>query len=272
MWGHEFAFGSTVYLTESRQYHAATMASLIYSTKKEDSNTQPGTQLQFEGGAGGDFLKGGLTLGLSYYAAFKLSDDEIVTLCDYRAAMRRSRRRFEPVPTQFAPRGPAVTECPRSPDTRGGVFDYFWRSRDLTFGRHLEMVAKSLPARGKPIGVFVHGHSRLPDRSQSGANMISGGLLKIPMEGFSPVRRALTPIVINDGAWQRTITPVQLERLAADRGVPERELFSVLQPEDLAPCYSFVEIDLAAGAPVPATKYWRQSTAGDWSIAATCGR
>jgi len=77
MWGHEFAFGSTVYLTESRQYHAATMASLIYSTKKEDSNTQPGTQLQFEGGAGGDFLKGGLTLGLSYYAAFKLSDDEI---------------------------------------------------------------------------------------------------------------------------------------------------------------------------------------------------
>ena len=202
----------------------------------------------------------------------QLSDDEIVTLCDYRAAMRRSRRRFEPVPTQFAPRGPAVTECPRSPDTRGGVFDYFWRSRDLTFGRHLEMVAKSLPARGKPIGVFVHGHSQLPDRSQSGANMISGGLLKIPMEGFSPVRRALTPIVINDGAWQRTITPVQLERLAADRGVPERELFSVLQPEDLAPCYSFVEIDLAAGAPVPATKYWRQSAAGDWSIAATCGR
>ena len=30
-----------------------------------------------EGGVGGDFLKGGLTLGLSYYAAFKLSDDEI---------------------------------------------------------------------------------------------------------------------------------------------------------------------------------------------------
>jgi hypothetical protein len=77
MWGHEFGFGTTVYLNEARQYHAATMATLIYSTKKEDSNTQPGSQLQFEGGAGGDFLKGGLTLGLAYYAAFKLNDDEI---------------------------------------------------------------------------------------------------------------------------------------------------------------------------------------------------
>ena len=77
MWGHEFGFGTTLYLNEARQYHAATMATLIYSTKKEDSNTQPGTQLQFEGGAGGDFLKGGLTFGLAYYAAFKLSDDTI---------------------------------------------------------------------------------------------------------------------------------------------------------------------------------------------------
>src|SRR5207247_9163347 len=46
----------------------------------------------------------------------QLSDDEIVTICDYRAAMRRSRRRLEPVPTQFAPRGPAVTDCPRTAD------------------------------------------------------------------------------------------------------------------------------------------------------------
>ena len=49
--------------------------------------------------------------------------------------------------------------------------------------------------------------------------MISGGLLKIPMEGFSPVRGALMPVVINGGAWNRTITPVQLERLKAERGV-----------------------------------------------------
>jgi hypothetical protein len=201
----------------------------------------------------------------------ELGDDEIVAVCDYRAAMRRARRRFEPVVTQFQPRGPVVAECPRTPESRGAVFDYFWRSRDVVFARHLETVARRRSGRARP-SVFVHGHTHLPDRSQTGANMISGGLLKIPMEGFSPVHGALTPIVINDGAWQRTITPVQLDRLASDRGVPEKELLASLQPEDLAPCYSFVQIESTGGAPVPAVRYWRQSATGDWAIAAACGR
>ena len=69
-------------------------------------------------------------------AAAALTDDEIVTLCDYRAAVRRARRRFEPVVSQFAPRGPVVAECPRTPETRGGAFDYFWRSRDFASAPH----------------------------------------------------------------------------------------------------------------------------------------
>jgi hypothetical protein len=200
-----------------------------------------------------------------------LSDEEIVAVCDYRAAMRRARRRFEPVVTQFQPRGPAVPECPRTPESRGGVFDYFWRSRDVVFARHLESIAGRLANHVRPA-VFVHGHTQLPDRSQANANMISGGLLKIPMEGFSPVHGALTPIIINDGAWQRTITPVQLDRLASDRRLQEKELLTSLQPEDLAPCYSFVQIASNGGAPVPAVRYWRQATTGEWSIGAVCGR
>jgi hypothetical protein len=86
------------------------------------------------------------------------------------------------------------------------------------------------------------------------------------MEGFSPVRGAVTPVVINGGAWQRTITPVQLERVLA-----ERELRS-LGPEDLAPCYGFVQIPPYADTPAPAVRYWRQETAGGWAIAAGCGR
>ncbi|HEX2442613.1 MAG TPA: transporter [Vicinamibacterales bacterium] len=77
MWGQEFTFGTTAYLTENRQYHAATIASFTFSSKKEDSETQPGAQMNLEGGVGGDFLKGGLSVGLAYYANFKLSDDEI---------------------------------------------------------------------------------------------------------------------------------------------------------------------------------------------------
>ncbi len=77
MWGHEVSVGTTVYLTETRQYHAATLVSFNFQSKKEDSDTKVGNAMNLEGGIGADFLKGGLTTGLSYYASFKLTDDEI---------------------------------------------------------------------------------------------------------------------------------------------------------------------------------------------------
>jgi hypothetical protein len=77
MWGHEIGFGTTVYLTENRKYHAATLMSFNFQSKKEDSETKVGNQMNLDGGIGADFLGGGLTVGLSYYAAFKLTDDQI---------------------------------------------------------------------------------------------------------------------------------------------------------------------------------------------------
>lgn len=77
MWGHEPAFGTTVYLTASRKYHAATVASFNFQSKKEDSETKVGTAMNLEGGVGGDFIGGGLTVGLVYYATFKLEEDRI---------------------------------------------------------------------------------------------------------------------------------------------------------------------------------------------------
>ena len=77
MWGHEPFVGTTMYLNESRQWHAATLASFDFQSKKEDSETKVGNVMHLEGGLGGDFLKGGLTAGLNYYASFKLTDDRI---------------------------------------------------------------------------------------------------------------------------------------------------------------------------------------------------
>ena len=77
MWGHELSFGTTVYLNETKQYHAATIASFDFQSKKEDSETKVGNAMNLEGGIGADFLKGGLTVGLDYYASFKLTDDHI---------------------------------------------------------------------------------------------------------------------------------------------------------------------------------------------------
>jgi hypothetical protein len=76
MWGHELALGTTVYLDAARKLHAGTMATFDFQSKKKDSDTKVGNILNLEGGLGADFLKGGLTTGLSYYATFKLTDDQ----------------------------------------------------------------------------------------------------------------------------------------------------------------------------------------------------
>ena len=77
MWGHELLAGTTVYLDAARSWHAATMATLDFQSKKEDSDTEVGNILNLEGGVGRDLLKGAASVGLSYYATFKLSDDRI---------------------------------------------------------------------------------------------------------------------------------------------------------------------------------------------------
>ena len=77
MWGFEPVVGTTVYLDGGRRSHAAIELSFDMQSKKEDSDTKVGHQLNLEGGVGADFLKGGLSLGLAYYATFKVSEDEI---------------------------------------------------------------------------------------------------------------------------------------------------------------------------------------------------
>jgi hypothetical protein len=80
MWGFEPVVATTVYLDEAKRYHAATELTLDFQSKKEDSENKVGNQLNLEGGVGGDFLKGGLTTGLCYYASFKISEDDIAGL------------------------------------------------------------------------------------------------------------------------------------------------------------------------------------------------
>ena len=75
-WGNELLVGTTVYLNQAKQFHAATVASFDFQSKKEDSETKVGNTMYLEGGVGADFLKGGLTVGLDYYASFKLTDDQ----------------------------------------------------------------------------------------------------------------------------------------------------------------------------------------------------
>ena len=202
-----------------------------------------------------------------------LGDDELIALCDYRAASRRARRRFERVLTQFDPQGPPVRECPRHSDSRGGLFDYFWRTRDRLYGDRLQEAQAGRPQGAPPIAVFVHNHTLLVDWRQRVLELTRLGRTVI-VDGFSPVRNALAPVVVNGGPWQRTITPVQFGRLRAEHGLSDAELLEALRPEHLPPCYGFVRIDPYDDTPgLPAIRYWRQAEDGDaWEMAGTCGR
>ena len=202
-----------------------------------------------------------------------LGDDELIALCDYRAAARRARRRFERVLTQFDPQGPPVRECPRHPDSRGGLFDYFWRTRDRLYGGRLEEAQAARAPDAPPIAVFVHNHTHLVDWRQRVLELTRLGRTVI-VDGFSPVRNALAPVVVNGGPWHRTITPVQFGRLRGEHGLSDAELLRALRPEHLPPCYGFVRIDPYEDAPgLPAIRYWRATDDGTgWEMAESCGR
>jgi hypothetical protein len=84
MWGHEWALGTTLYLTENKAWHAATNAAFEFHSGKRDSDAQVGNMLTLEGGLGRDILKGAGSLGLAYYAQWKLSDDTLTGLSALR--------------------------------------------------------------------------------------------------------------------------------------------------------------------------------------------
>jgi hypothetical protein len=131
-----------------------------------------------------------------------LSDQQIVAVCDYRAAIRRARRRMERVLTQLSGVGAPMAECPRTPDTVGSAFEYYWRSRD-------QQVVQHIP-RAKDLDLIVLGHTHLLDRA------------------FRPLGEN-GPAVVTSGAWQRTIHPNDVKAIDAPL-------------ESLPACYSFVEI------------------------------
>ena len=146
-----------------------------------------------------------------------LSEAQIIATCDYRAAIRRARRRMERVLTQLAGVGPPIAECPRLPDTVGPAFEYYWRSRD-------QQVAHHIPRR-PGLDVIVFGHTHLLDR---------------PFRPFGEDG----PLVVTSGAWQRIVHPVHIAALDAPL-------------ESLAPCYSFVRIPPGSGTRISESRSWR---------------
>jgi len=76
MWSYELFGGTTVYFDKAKTWHFATFAAYETHGKKDGTNIRVGDLLTLEGGIGKSFKDGALSIGIAYYAQWKLSDDD----------------------------------------------------------------------------------------------------------------------------------------------------------------------------------------------------
>ena len=87
MWSYEFSTGTTVYFDEKKTWSAATSGFWELHSKKEGTGNvraggiqltgvRVGQLLTLEGGLGKSFLEGAASVGLAYYAQWKLTYDD----------------------------------------------------------------------------------------------------------------------------------------------------------------------------------------------------
>ena len=175
-----------------------------------------------------------------------LTDKEIQSICDVRAAIvAEDTRNRKPLRVEL---------CPKA--TLGAGASALTGSRDSIYQQYLIDTFTRLRALGstRPFSLFIFSHTHLAEAS------------------YSPFARSTSsswrPIVVNTGAWQRTISEQQLEKLMRDRGVKEKDVLK-LQPEDLPPCYPVIIVAPYSSTPQSLLRYWRQA-GGNWSFADTC--
>jgi len=77
MWSFELSAGATVYFDKAKSWHFATTAYYETHTEKRDTDIRVGDILTLEGGLGKSFMGGLLSLGVAYYAQWKLTDDDL---------------------------------------------------------------------------------------------------------------------------------------------------------------------------------------------------
>ncbi len=77
MWTHEFGAGTTIYFDPEKKWHFSAMGYFEIHSEKEDTDIQVGNILTIEGGLGRSWYEGALSVGIAYYAQWKLPEDTI---------------------------------------------------------------------------------------------------------------------------------------------------------------------------------------------------
>jgi Calcineurin-like phosphoesterase len=179
----------------------------------------------------------------------ELTDKEIVNLCNLRAALKEQAD---------SNRAPNITACPKR--SLGAITQALLSSRDRIFAQRLDEIMRNIDRSGQlnhRFTVFIYSHTHSPDA------------------GFRPLQGSGTgwnPIVLNTGAWQRTITRSEFNELRDKLNLNEKAALAHLQPEDLPACYSAVFVEPYTVAPLATLKYWKKEQNGKWKLDISCAR
>ncbi len=76
MWSFQVFGGTTLFFDEAKTWHFAATAFYETHSKKKDTDIRVGDFLTLEGGLGWSFLEGAASVGLTYFAQWKLTDDD----------------------------------------------------------------------------------------------------------------------------------------------------------------------------------------------------
>jgi hypothetical protein len=93
MWSYEFSGGTTLYLDKAKSLSFATSAFWEIHSKKDGTDirvgpimlagVKVGQLLTLEGGFGKSFLQGAASVGLAYYAQWKITRDDLACQSNY---------------------------------------------------------------------------------------------------------------------------------------------------------------------------------------------
>jgi len=77
MWSFEPFVATTVWFDSAKKWHSSAAGFYEFHTKKKDTDIQVGQILTLEGGLGRSWLEGLASLGITGYAQFKVTEDDV---------------------------------------------------------------------------------------------------------------------------------------------------------------------------------------------------
>ena len=147
MWTLELFAGSTVYFDEAKSWHAATTAFYETHSDKDGTNINVGDILTLEGGLGKSFMSGMISVGASYYAQWKMTEDSFGP--DDRTFSNRSDGKHSVYGA-----GPELTVPLATSKKLYGVLNarYFWEfDAESTFEGETFLLTLTLPIPSVPL-------------------------------------------------------------------------------------------------------------------------